>query len=83
MSDRACPACRAKFVAKMKDFADKSGLGDRLVVDEGALWSRCKIPYFTHDYDGNPVVHIWNCVEEREITLTQAEYIAKRRSGEL
>jgi hypothetical protein len=58
--------------------------GDKNVyIDTGRMVFKCKIPQFTHDSYGLPIVIMLDCAKKQEIVLTQEEWLRRKTAGEL
>ena len=75
-----CKFCYKEYMAAMY----KMTHGDKNVfIDVSRMTFKCKIPKFTHDQYGRPIVVVLNCELRREITYTQEDWLRRRQAGEL
>jgi len=74
-----CKVCYDRAVAR----ADRAGLKGRAVFDLRVMKFPCKIPTYTHDVMGRPMVIILDCASGTRTTLTQVEYRRRVSAGEL
>jgi len=75
-----CARCETEY---LKGIAKKTGRSRNVFVDMSRAISRCKIPRFTHNFYGVPVVIYWDCKNQVEVVYSQKEYERKRARGEL
>ena len=80
MATEFCPKCFKRFMAKQ---VKRSAGGLAAYVNPRDMTFECKIPKYTHDSHGNPMVYVMDCESEQIIVLTQKEYERRRRTGEL
>ena len=77
---RFCQRCFQKHL----DLVSRTTKGaSNVIVDARQMWFKCKTPIFTHDFLGEAVVKLWNCETDKEIIMSQAEFLKKRAAGEL
>lgn len=79
MPNTRCEVCESEYVRQV---IKKSG-NKNTYIDMNRMVSRCRIPKFTHDLYGHPVVIYWDCRMKREVTYSQKEFERKRVLGEL
>ena len=75
-----CDTCYKDY---LKDLRRKIGNDKNVFVDLDKITFICRIPKFTHDLFGNPIVLIRNCDTKQDLTLSQADWLHKRNIGEL
>jgi len=77
MGTRFCQRCYARFMARLAQLPGKNQ-----VVDTRHMSFSCKIPIYTADWFGTPLVRIWDCENMQEIRMTVEEYRTRRAAGE-
>ena len=75
--------CHYCYKAYMAAIYKKTNGAKNVWVDVSRMTFKCKIPKFTHDSYGFPVVIMLDCAKNREITYTQEEWLRRRQAGEL
>jgi hypothetical protein len=75
-----CDTCYKKYLADMKR---RIGNDKNVFVDLSKISFRCRIPTFTHDLYGKPIVIIHNCETRNDVILSQSDWLHKRNTGEL
>jgi hypothetical protein len=79
-SKNFCHYCYKEYMAAMY----KKTHGDKNVfIDVSKMTFKCKIPKFTHDQYGRPIVVVLDCSKRMEITYSQEEWLRRRQAGEL
>lgn len=77
---RFCQKCFDNFMAMQ---VKRTAGGLSAYVDRRDMVFECRVPRFTHDHNGNPVVFVRNCAAGTTEMISQAEYERRRSSGEL
>ncbi len=80
MATNHCPTCYRDYLAAMQR---RIGKDRNVFIDVQRMTFRCRIPTFTHDHNGLPIVIVRDCAKKKEIVLSQAEWLKKRTEGEL
>lgn len=75
--------CHSCFKEYMIAINKKTGGDKNVWVDVSRMVFKCKIPQFTHDRYGKPIVILQDCANKREVILTQEEWLRRRQAGEL
>lgn len=79
MSSKHCARCYKKLV---EDF-NKIPNNQNIKIDYSRTVYRCKIPNFTTDSYGNPLVIFFDCKQNRMVEMGHKDYLDKRDRGEL
>ncbi len=80
MSRNFCEKCFRNFMAKQ---ARNSAGSLPVFVDPRSMTFECKMPRFTSDSNGHPIVYVKDCETGNLQMYTQKEYERKRSAGEL
>ena len=78
MSTEFCRRCYKRFMDRVDAMP-----GTNYHVNPGDMSFSCKIPIHTSDWNGNPVVRIWDCESMKESTISLEEYRSRKAAGEL
>jgi len=78
-ASKFCPICYKKL---MKQIVDQAG-NKNVYVDVTGMKFGCRIPIFTSDLYGNPMVRVKDCVNDRIIEMPLKTWQEKRARGEL
>ena len=75
--------CRHCYDEFMRQAAKKSAGNKNVFVDVKKMSFRCKIPTYTHDRYGEPIVVFTNCETRKSYSMPLKEFQKKRIAGEL
>ena len=77
---KKCPRCHKIMMDSLRKATNNN---PNVHPHEGEFVYPCKLPNYTYDNSGRPIVIIWDCEKNRQVTMHHEEYMKKKREEDL